>query len=93
MNYTINLTQTEDSALSYVTTSQLDWIENAVKERCRHAIEDIVQLTVQKCLETNTQIPGSKEEIVALAFEQGWVKTAIQRNSEIDTLIDQQAAE
>jgi hypothetical protein len=53
-------------------------------ERCRIAIDEIVAITVQKCLETNTQIPGSKDEMVELAFAQGWVKTAAQRNAEYE---------
>ena len=84
MNYQINLTQAENSALSFVAFSQDDWIQNAVHERCRVAIDEIVQITVAKCLETSTQIPGSKEDMVQLAFEQGWVKTAAQRQAEFE---------
>ena len=84
MNYTITLTAAEDAALSHVAFSQDDWIQNAVHERCRIAIEEIVGITVQKCLETNTPIPGSKDEMVTLAFAQGWVKTAAQRQAEAE---------
>lgn len=84
MNYTITLTFAEDAALSYAAMSQQDWIDNAVHERCRIAIDEIVAITVQKCLDTNTQIPGSKDEMVELAFAQGWVKTAAQRNAEYE---------
>lgn len=80
--YTIILTEAEDKALSYAAVSQDSWIQNSVHERCRIAIEEIVTITVQKCLETNTQIPGSKDAIVTLAFAQGWVKTVAQRNVE-----------
>jgi hypothetical protein len=83
-NYTVTLSAAEDAALSAVALSQQDWIDNAVHERCRLAIEEIVALTVQKCLETNTQIPGSKDAMVDLAFEQGWVKTAAQRQAEAE---------
>lgn len=86
MNYTITLTAVEDAALSYAAMSQQEWIDNAIHERCRVAIEDIVALTVQKCLETNTQIPGSKDAMVELAFAQGWVKTAVQRQAEIEAI-------
>ena len=82
-NYTITLTAAEDAALSAVALTQDDWIQNAVHERCRVAIEEIVALTVQKCLETNTAIPGSKDAMVDLAFEQNWVKTAAQRQAEV----------
>ena len=82
--YAISLSTAEDKALSYVAMSQDDWIQNAVHERCRVAIEEIVALTVQKCLETNTAIPGSRDAMVDLAFTQGWVKTAAQRTAEAE---------
>jgi hypothetical protein len=82
--YAITLSAAEDAALSYAALSQNDWIQNAVHERCRIAIDEIVALTVQKCLETNTAIPGSKDAMVELAFEQGWVKTATQRQAEAE---------
>jgi hypothetical protein len=83
-NYTTTLTEAENKALSYVALAQQEWIDNAVHERCRIAIEEIVALTVQKCLETNMAIPGSKDAMVDLAFTQGWVKTAVQRNAEAE---------
>jgi hypothetical protein len=83
-NYTITLTAAEDAALSSTALSQDEWIQNAVHERCRVAIDEIVALTVQKCLATNTAIPGSKDAMVDLAFEQGWVKTVAQRNAEAE---------
>lgn len=82
MDYTTTLSAAEDKALSYAALSQQDWIDNAAHERCRLAIEEIVQITVAKCLETGIQIPGSKDEMVDLAFEQGWVKTAAERQAE-----------
>jgi hypothetical protein len=72
MEYTVTLTEAEDKALSYVAFSQQDWIDNAVHERCRVAIDEIVKICVEKCLDNNIQIPTSKEEMVLLAFEQGW---------------------
>jgi hypothetical protein len=82
--YTMTLTETEDKALSYVAYSQQDWMDNAVHERCRIAIEEIVALTVQQCLANNVQIPGSKDEMVELAFAQGWVMTAAQRQAKYE---------
>lgn len=76
IDYTISLTETEDKALAYVAYSQQEWIDNAIHERCRLAIDDIVRLTVQKCLEEQVQIPSTKEEIVQLAYDKGWVKAA-----------------
>lgn len=91
--YTINLSAAEDAALSYVAFSQDDWIQNATHERCRIAIDEIVQITVQKCLETNTQIPGSKEEMVTLAFAQGWVESAADRQAKAEAAATARLAE
>ena len=82
--YNITLSAAEDAALSSVALSQQEWIDNAVHERARIAIDEIVQITVQKCLETNTPIPGSKDAMVELAFDQGWVKTAAERQAEAE---------
>jgi len=82
--YTTTLTEAENKALSYTALAQQEWIDNAVHERCRVAIDEIVNITVQKCLETNTAIPGTKDAMVDLAFAQGWVKTSAQRNAEAE---------
>lgn len=74
--YTIELTESENNALGYAAFSQQDWIDNAVHERCRIAIDKISQITIEKCLENSVQIPSSKEEMADLAFEKGWVKLA-----------------
>ena len=87
---TINLTETQYKGLEYAAHDPEEWATNAVTERSRIAVDEIVQITVQKCLENNIQIPGSKEAIVALAFEQGWVKTAADRQAELDEQIAQQ---
>jgi len=83
MNYTVALTDAENKALGYVAFSPQEWIDNAIHERCRIAIDDIVQLTVQKCFEGNIQIPSSKDAMVELAFAQGWVGLAADKTSEI----------
>ena len=81
--YTIEYTEAENLAMSYISVSVDDWVQNACHERARVAIDDIVKITIEKCLENNIQIPGSKDEMVLLAFEQGWIKTAEERNQEL----------
>jgi hypothetical protein len=81
--YTLTLSTAEDKALAFAAVSQNEWIQNVVQTRCNAAVDEIVALTVQKCLETNTPIPGSKDAMVDLAFAQGWVKTAAQRQAEV----------
>ena len=93
MEYTVTLTAAEDKALAATALSQQDWIDNAVKERCRLAIEEIVGLVVQKCLESGVSIPGSKDEMVELAYAQGWVKSAADRQAEFEAEMAAKAAE
>jgi hypothetical protein len=85
--YTVTLSNAEDLALRYVSLSADDWIQNAIHERCRIAIDEIVATTVQKCLDNNIQIPGSKDAMVELAFAQGWVLTAEARNQQLAPLV------
>ena len=80
--YTINYTETENKAMEFVSASVDEWIQNAAHERARIAIDEIVAIAVQKFLEAGQSIPGSKDEIVAAAYANGWIKTAVQRNEE-----------
>ena len=76
MNYTVTLTDTEKLAMEYIAYEPQDWVENAMKERARIAIDEIVKIAVDKFFEINESIPGSKDEIVADAYARNWVQTA-----------------
>ena len=78
--YTITLSDAEDKALGYVAFSQNDWIQNAIHERCRVAIEQIVAEEVQRLLAAGQPIAGSKEDIVNAAP----IKSAAERQAELD---------
>ena len=82
MDYKITLTDTEDKALSYASLSQQDWIDNAVHNRCRIAIDEIIDIYTKRALDEGVQIPATRELIVADAFTKGWVKTAKHLNEE-----------
>lgn len=71
MEITIALTDTEYNALSRVCADPQEWAENAVKERARVAIEDIVAEQVKTMLANPdvSSIPASVEELVAIAPE------------------------
>jgi hypothetical protein len=78
--YTITLTDAEDKALHAVAVSAQDWIDNAVHERCRIAIDEIVNAEVQRKLAANETISGSKEDIVNAAT----IKSAAERQAEYE---------
>jgi hypothetical protein len=65
--YTITLSDAEDKALHVVAMSAQNWIDNAVHERCRIAIEEIVAAEVQRKLAAGEPITGSKDDIVMAA--------------------------
>lgn len=80
----IELTDTEMKAMEYVALSPLDWADNAVTNRARIAIDEIVSIYTQRALDEGVQIPSTRDEIVADAFIRGWVKTAADRNAEAE---------
>lgn len=82
---TITLTETQYKGLEYAALSPEEWAINAVTERCRIANDEIVQLTVQHCLDNGEAIPLTREAIVTHAFEHGVVKTAAERQAEAET--------
>lgn len=78
--YTITLTDAEDKALSIVAFDQNEWIQNAVHERCRIAIEEIVASEVQRLLAEGKPITGSKDDIVLAAD----IETASERQTRLE---------
>jgi hypothetical protein len=80
MNYTITITDAENKALAYVAADPQDWINNAVKERCRLAIEEIFQAEVKRMLNdpSITEIPADRDAVVLAAN----IKTAAEREAE-----------
>lgn len=67
MQYTITLTDAENKALGVIALNQNEWIQNAVHERCRLAIEEIVAAEVQRKLAAGEPITGTKDDIVLAA--------------------------
>jgi len=78
--YTITLSDAEDKALHVVALSAQAWIDNAIHERCRIAIDEIVNAEVQRKLAANESITGSKEDIVMAAN----IESATERNARIE---------
>ena len=88
-NYTITLSAAEDKALGFVAVSQNEWIQNAIHERCRLAIEEIVAAEVQRLLEAGQPITGTKDDIVIASQ----IKSAAERFEEIKNDVARLAAQ
>jgi hypothetical protein len=86
MDITITLTDAEVKALAYVAVDIQDWVDNAVKERCRLAMEEIFKLEVERMAADPSikNIPADKEQVVLAAD----IKSAAERHQEyLDSLV------
>lgn len=67
IEYKITLTEAEDKALRHVALDPQEWIDNAVHNRCRIAIDEISSKEMQRRLDAGETISGTKEDIVLSA--------------------------
>ena len=80
--YTVTLTDAEDKALRVVALDPQDWIDNAVHNRCRIAMDDIYSQEVARMTADPdiTSIPADKEQVVLDAD----VQSAAERQAEAE---------
>tara|TARA_B100001939_G_scaffold125861_1_gene109090 strand:+ start:522 stop:782 length:261 start_codon:yes stop_codon:yes gene_type:complete len=64
--YTITLTDAEEKAMAYVAYSVQDWIDNAVKNRARQAINEIYNMETERMQNDDSidSIPTDKNQVV-----------------------------
>lgn len=64
--YTVELTDSEVKAMEFVAYSVQDWIDNAVKNRVRRAIDQIYNMEVERMTADPeiTSIPADKNQVV-----------------------------
>lgn len=67
MEYTITLSQAQDKALRHVVYDPQDWIENAIFTRIQIAIDEIVNLEVERVTKERGELTGTKTDIVLAA--------------------------
>jgi hypothetical protein len=89
MQFTITLSDAENKALGVVALNQNDWIQNAVHERCRIAIDEIVAAEVQRKLTAGEPITGTKDDIVMAAQ----IESAAERQARFEAEAAARAAE
>lgn len=73
--YKITLNPIQEKALACVAYDPFEWIDNAVKNKCRIAIEEIFMMEVERSTSTGGSLSGTKEDIVLNAN----IKTARQK--------------
>jgi len=83
--YTITLTDAEDKALRYVAFDPQDWIDNAVHNRCRQAVDQIYTEEVERMTNDSSveSIPANKEQVVLAAEIQSAAERQAQSESDL----------
>mgnify|MGYP001566665786 CR=1 FL=1 len=78
--YTVSITDAEKKALEYIALSVQDWIDNAVDNRARIAIDEIYNSEVARMTADPdiTTIPADKDAVVLAAD----IKSAATREAE-----------
>ena len=81
-NYTVSISDAEKKALEYIALSVQDWIDNAVDNRARIAIDEIYTAEVARMTADPdiTSIPADKDTVVLAAD----IKSAATRQAESD---------
>jgi hypothetical protein len=67
--FTVTLTDAELKALTHVAYDPQEWIDNAIKARCKIAMEEIFKSEVQRMVNDpeTTSIPADREAVVLAA--------------------------
>jgi len=78
--FTITITDAEEKAFYWGTVDPEDWVENAVKNKCRQCVDRLYDSEVKRMTndESVTSIPADKNTVINNAN----VKTAKQRQDE-----------
>tara|TARA_X000000368_G_C22903116_1_gene655027 strand:+ start:23 stop:292 length:270 start_codon:yes stop_codon:yes gene_type:complete len=84
--YEIELTDTEDKAMSYACLSTQEWADNALKARASSAKDEIIALNMAHCNANGITIATGEDAQVTQAFELKVVNTAKERNEEASKL-------
>ena len=79
-DYTITLTDAEDKALSVIASNKQEWINNAIKNRCRISKEEIVTSEIARIRAAGGTVSGTDDEIVMAAT----VETVAERNARLE---------
>ena len=74
--YEIELTDTEDKAMTYVVDGTLGWISHAAKNRARKAKDEIIAKLVAHCNANSITIATGEDAQVTQAYTLGVVKSA-----------------
>lgn len=89
--YTITLTDAEDKALKYSAVDAQEWINNAVHEQCRRAMEEIFQKEIARMVADPDikEIPADREAVVLAAEIKSAAEVMDEKNKETIPIVPQ----
>lgn len=67
--YEVELTDTEDKAMTYVAADTQDWTENFLKVRARKGINEIIAKNMEHCNANGITIATGEDAQVTQAFD------------------------
>jgi hypothetical protein len=84
MEIKVTLNEVESKALSYLALDPQDYVEHAIKESCRLAIDEIFQQEIARMAQDPSvlTIPADKNSVVLAAN----IKTAKERQELLDAM-------
>ena len=78
-DYKVTLTDSEKTAMEYISSDVDFWISNVAKNRARIAIEEIIKLNTAHCNDNGIAIAIGRDAQVAQALELGVIDKAADR--------------
>ena len=81
VTFTSTLTDTENKAMEWCAVSAKDWIDNALHNRARIAMDEIVAINLAHCNANGIAIGVGITAQVEQAYNLGIVTTAAARNA------------
>ena len=92
-NITVALTDTQNKCMEYAAADVQDWADNALHNRARIAQDEIIAALVAHCNANEIALATGADAQVAQAFELEVVKTAAQRNADVEAALAEATGE
>jgi|APGre2960657404_1045060.scaffolds.fasta_scaffold369111_1 hypothetical protein len=74
--YKIQITEEEKLVLEATTGNIQSWIDNAIHNRARIALSDMISLYVAQALQNNWEIPSKQIDLIKAAIDKNIIEQA-----------------
>lgn len=84
MKITYTFNDTDTMLLSYIAIDEENYVKSAIEASLKRAEEEIISIVIKYCIDNNTNIPISKEEIIKYGFNNEIIKSAKEKQAEYE---------